>query len=153
MRRWESGLPPKDYAPIYRRLAKGAETFSPRFSFALYQSLEEVLAGTRVKAGIARELRDERIAAVMEDVVAMVEEATRDYRTFLPEADAIVWSGRSRAWLRRRYRELATDGNAKLSETGVRTFRRIALPRRRGHTGLEDAADRIASSKRRTRHG
>ena len=152
MRRWEEGHPPSAYTVPYQYLGRVATTFSHQFKIATNASLEEVLAATRVKAGIARELRDERIASVMEDIADVIAEATRDYRIFLTEDEAIIWSGRSRSWLRRRYRELAADGHAKLSETGEKTFRRIALARRRGYSGVEEAAQRIAQS-RRTRRG
>jgi hypothetical protein len=93
------------------------------------KSLEEVIADCRADAdALARNL-DARLAKILRIKMQEVEEAARDYLTFLSEPDAILWSGKGQGFLRARFAEWQTAGHARLKGR-ARYYRAIVLPRR-----------------------
>jgi class 3 adenylate cyclase len=93
------------------------------------KSLEQVIADGRADAdALARNL-DARLAKIIRMILGDVEEAARDYLTFLSEPDAILWSGKSAHYLRARHKDWMDAGHARLKGR-VRYYRAIVLPRR-----------------------
>lgn len=94
------------------------------------QSLRQFLADQRGEAQVLRRnghTRDaDRIDRICDGVVLHAE----DYITPLSEADAMLWSGKSLAWLRARFSELERDGHAYHDDQGRRFYYQHGVPRR-----------------------
>lgn len=106
--------------------------------------LEQVLADFRGEAAVLRRNGHSEQAESMERVCDAVGECTEGYRRFLGEADALLYSGKSRKTLRRLFPELAALGNAYQNGRGQRFYRQMCLPRRLAEETLRDSARQAA---------
>src|SRR6185312_8906075 len=62
-------------------------------------SLEQAIADARERASEARRLREDRLAAVLEDVIEPIARAAEDLLVWLAEDDAMLRSAHARPWL------------------------------------------------------
>lgn len=93
------------------------------------KSLAQVIADRREDARALERNLDKRVARILFSLLDDVEAAARDYLTMLPEAEAVLWSGRSATWLRGQFKQLAEAGNAEMRGR-ARFYRAICLPRK-----------------------
>jgi hypothetical protein len=92
--------------------------------------LEEVLAGWRADAVVLRRNDEKAKASLLERCSHDVESAAADYLSWLTEEKAIIKSGKSREWLRKRWDKMRMDGNARLNrDRKSRLYRSCAIPR------------------------
>lgn len=91
--------------------------------------LGQVLADLRGEAAVLRRQGHNRQAATIEDVCDKVQDAAPDYLTWLSEDDAMLRSGRSRAYLRVRFPEYEANGMAR-RDGRRRRYRACIIPRR-----------------------
>lgn len=66
--------------------------------------------------------------AEFESVLARIERAAEQFTTFLPEADAMLRSGHTRAWLRARFAGWERQGHARKDARGLRSYRECVVP-------------------------
>jgi hypothetical protein len=93
------------------------------------KALEQVLADWLENAQAARRIDQPHDAELIERVIREVQEATEDYRHELSEEAAMNRSGRTREWLRARWREWQLDGHA-WRRGRKRYYRAVIVPRR-----------------------
>ena len=92
---------------------------------ALEVELERVLR----LAEAATDLGQPNLAKVLADVVASIRQAAEPYLDRLTEVEAVLRSGRSRAWLRAMARQVwVDDGNAWV-DGGRYTYRALVVPK------------------------
>lgn len=106
-------------------------------------SLEQILADYRGDAQVLRRQGHPRDAELIERLCDQVATAAEDYLTFLPEDQAIIQSGRSRAWFRSRFAAWQSQGHARIE--GGRKYRALIVPRR-GHPELAYRAGQRAGA-------
>ena len=96
------------------------------------KQLETVLADWRERATHARLLRHPRDAELIEELVKEVADAAEPFMSWIGEADAVLFSGRSVPWLRARFAGWEREGVARWSVRGKRErqYLQIILPRR-----------------------
>jgi hypothetical protein len=113
---------------------------------AIEKSLEQVIADYRGEAAVLRRRGSVAIADAIEEFADHVARASEDYLTWLSEADAIGRSGKSVAWLRRRYPGWFEMGHARYSERNARAreYRQAVIPQRLHIAAMRDAARRDA---------
>lgn len=111
-------------------------------------TLETVLAMWRAKAATLEELRHEREAALIVQILGEVESSAEDYLRWVSEADAMLHSGKGRAFLRGRFPAWEREGHARWNPTRPRErqYRLLVLPRRAN-------ADRAIAEARRAARG
>ena len=90
--------------------------------------LEQVLADLREEATILRANGHAAQAATLLRAVQQVADACPDYLRWLSEAEAVLRSGKSAAWLRARYPEWEQMGHARAPRRGVREYRAVIIP-------------------------
>ena len=92
--------------------------------------LEEVLARWLSDAAVLRRNDEKAKASLLERCSHDVQLAAADYLSWLTEEKAMVKSGKSREWLRKRWDKMRIDGNAKLNrDSKSRLYRSCAIPR------------------------
>jgi hypothetical protein len=96
------------------------------------RSLETVLADYRSDADALDRTQSTSPAKLIRQICDDVEKSAEDYLKFLPEKEAILWSSKSKVWLRARFAGWQRLGHAKTRERGKgeRLYRRCILPRR-----------------------
>jgi hypothetical protein len=93
-------------------------------------TLEEVLQQHRTEAAVLRRRGHDQEATSIESLCRDVERAAETYLRWLSEADAMLRSGRRKAWLRARFPEWEAAGDAR-QDGKVRRYRMIVIPERR----------------------
>lgn len=93
--------------------------------------LATIIADLRGDAAVLRRAGHESEAVLCERIANDITNAAEEYLTFLPEADAALFSGHRPPWLRAQYESLARRGHAKMHGR-TRYYRQCALPRRAG---------------------
>lgn len=114
------------------------------------ETLETVLADMRAKADALDRSHDRTgKAEMLREFAKRVEDTTEDYLKFLPEKEAVLWSGHAKVWLRQRYPHWERLGHAKKREhdRGERTYRRCILPRRADTAAARADAARTARAQ------
>jgi hypothetical protein len=91
--------------------------------------LETVLADWREQASVLRRNGHTHQADSIERLCADVGEAAEEFLTWLNEQDAALRSGRSPAWLRKRYPEWEQAGHARRIG-GRREYRMVIVPQK-----------------------
>ena len=102
------------------------------------EQLEQVLADAYADAAALKRAGHTRDAEMITSLLDRVRRASRTYLLWLNEADARLWSGMSRRWLRTEFEKLEALGFAELRE-GKPWFRACALPRRADLEELREA--------------
>jgi hypothetical protein len=112
-------------------------------------TLEQVLADWRESAQASRRTGHGPTAELVEKIVHDVEAAAEEYLRWLSEEDAMLRSGKRRAWLRARFAEWERGGNARRIGR-KREYRMAVVPQGADTLGARDAgrqagAERMAS--------
>lgn len=94
------------------------------------EQLDQVIADMRAEADLLRRAGHTGQGDHLATFAARVTEATEDYRTFLSEADARLFSGLTSETLRKRFPAWHEQGHARLNAKGKREYRQLVLPRR-----------------------
>lgn len=110
------------------------------------RSLEQVLADTRGDGQVLRSRGHGHDAQLLEKVCDEVAAAAEDYLTWLKESKARLRSGHSFDWLRARFNDWLSQGNARWNGK-EREYRAIVIPRR-AHEELDYAAGERAAERR-----
>jgi hypothetical protein len=92
--------------------------------------LEQVLADIRGDAAVLRRSGHDRDAVLREQLAGEVAEAAHEYLTWLSEGEAMLRSGRSKAWLRGQFPEWERGGHGRKGPRSERTYRMLIVPRR-----------------------
>lgn len=106
-------------------------------------SLEQVLEEALKEAGVLREHGHQDQADTLERLVTKVRASAAQYLDWLPEQDAMLYTGRSVEWLRRRFKEWEERGVARWHH-GRRQYRRIILEHRGNAEAAREAGKRAA---------
>lgn len=114
--------------------------------------LAQVLADWREKAAILRanghKAQGDSIDAVVDDVAGAAEE----YLRWMSEENAVLRSGRSVAWLRRRFPAWERAGHARRRGRG-REYRMLVVPVDVDHIAAREAGKRAARQRLRRAQG
>ena len=105
--------------------------------------LAEVLANWRGQAAVLRARGHGLQGTAIEELCDDVARTAESFLNWLSEDEAVLRSGRSRAWLRARFAELESDGNAK-HDGRRRLYRECVIPKRANLDRARDEARRIA---------
>ena len=105
--------------------------------------LEQVLADWAENAQVLRKTGDERVAAVIEQIVGEMREASEDFIRWLTEEQAMNYAGHSRQWLRKRWTEWDEQGHVK-KDGRKRYYRAVIIPRRVNIEAIRAEARKIA---------
>lgn len=99
--------------------------------------LEQVLADLREDANVLRRTGHSREAETYDRILESLSATTEleEVLTWLSEEDAMLRSGRGKAWIRSRYPEWERRGHAKM-EGRRRRYRMVVVPQR---INLEEA--------------
>jgi len=89
--------------------------------------LEQVIADWRESAQALRRAGHGPTAELVDRIAREVEAAAEDYLRWLSEDDAVLRSGRRRAWLRARFPEWERAGNAR-RDGRKRLYRMVVVP-------------------------
>ena len=110
------------------------------------RTLEQVIADARGDLPVLRKHGQTALADAIESLCNDVDEATEDYRKWLPESDAMLRSGKGKYWLRARFGDWAHAGLARWSprNTRAREYRALILPQRSDLAALAADAQRAA---------
>lgn len=110
------------------------------------RSLEEILADYREEVQILHRHGAKDVADAITRVCDDVRAGAEDYLVWLSEDDAILRSGHTAAWLRRRFADWMEQGNARLGGRGgrVREYRQVVIPQRVSRATLREDARRAA---------
>src|SRR5437899_2385718 len=100
--------------------------------------LEDVIADWRESAQALRRTGHGPTAELVEKIVHDVEAAAEEYLRWLTEEDAMLRSGKSRAWLRARFAEWERGGNARWNGR-KREYRMVVIPQGADVLGARDA--------------
>jgi hypothetical protein len=113
----------------------------------MVEALEQVLADTRsdiqaYRRGGVTQVSVDRLAELCEHVRS----TALPYITWLSEAEAMLYTGKSRAWLRQRYVAWERDGHARNAPTNLRErqYREVVLPKRIDLTEVQADAEAAA---------
>src|SRR6185312_9083122 len=121
---------------------RGARDRQPRARHArartMSPSLEQAIADARERASEARRLREDRLAAVLEDVIEPIARAAEDLLVWLPEDDAMLRSAHARPWLRARFAGWMAQGHARM-RNGRREYLQVVVPRRANPSAAREA--------------
>ena len=101
-------------------------------------SLEQAIADARERASEARRLREDRLAAVLEDVIGPIARAAEDLLVWLAEDDAMLRSAHARPWLRARFAGWMAQGHARM-RNGRREYLQVVVPRRANPSAAREA--------------
>ncbi len=93
-------------------------------------TLEQALADWSENAQVLRKTGHEHDAELLETVIADFREAGEDFVTWLAEDDAILRSGNTQSWFRRRWALWLDQGLAKM-EGGTRYYLQAIVPQRK----------------------
>jgi hypothetical protein len=118
------------------------------------QSLEQVLADARSDAKVLERRGVTQVSlATLEELCEAVRVAALPYLTWRSEAEAMLYTGKGRAWLRGKYEAWERDGNARRAPTNSRErqYREVVLPRRIDLAQVQ--ADAEASARADARAG
>lgn len=107
-------------------------------------NLEQVLADWRDSAQASRRTGHGPTAELVERIVHDVEEATEEYRRWLSEDDAMLRSGKRRAWFRSRFAEWERSDNARMTGR-KREYRMIIVPQGADTVTARDAGRRAGA--------
>lgn len=96
------------------------------------QTLEDVLLRARQDAAVLRRNHHTRDAELIEQLCEQIAKATQDFTVWLSEPQAILRSGHTRSWLRRRFPSWCEQGHARFCATSrrVREYRQLVIPHR-----------------------
>lgn len=97
------------------------------------ESLEQVLADARSDAKVLERRGVTQVSLeTLEELCESVRVAALPYLTWLSEAEAMLYTGKGRAFLRQRYEAWERDRNARRAPTNSRErqYRQVVLPRR-----------------------
>lgn len=100
--------------------------------------LATVLADMRSDAAVFRRRGNTHDAELLERVAKDVADAAEEFLTFIPETDAVLFSGHKVPWLRAQYDAWARRGHAKTIGR-TRHYRQCVLPRRASTAQAYDA--------------
>lgn len=92
-------------------------------------ALDQLLVDVRGESAVLRKHGDGRLAASLEDLCDRVAAVTEEWRRFLAEPNALLFSGRGRDFLRARRADWQARGHAFV-ENGVWHYRQCVLPHR-----------------------
>lgn len=104
-------------------------------------TLEQVLADEREEAAVLRRNGHAQEAANRERILDRIQAAAEPFLRFHAEGDAMMFSGRARAWLRQRFAAWAAMGHARRIG-GVREYRECVLPHRTPESIAREAGRR-----------
>jgi hypothetical protein len=107
----------------------------------ILNTLEDVLRHHRADAATLRRRGHDHEADVIESVCSDVERTAETYLRWLSEDDAMLRSGRGRAWLKARFPEWQAAGDAR-QDRKVRRYRMIVIPERRRVRDAQEAGRR-----------
>lgn len=93
------------------------------------ETLEQVLADARGEAAVLRRAGHRDQADYIEALCDRVAKSTEDYSRFISEADAKIRSNKATDWLRERFRQWQSEGNAEI-RGNVRYYRMLVVPKR-----------------------
>lgn len=93
------------------------------------ETLEQVLADARGEAAVLRRAGHREQADYVESLCDRIAASTEDYSRFISEADARLRSNKAVDWLRERFPQWQSEGNAEI-RGGVRYYRMIVVPKR-----------------------
>lgn len=110
--------------------------------------LEEVLADWRGQAAVLRHNGHKAQADSIEAVCEDVARAAEDYLRWLSEENACLRSGKSAAWLRKRYPEWERQGHARMKGR-IREYRMLIVPKDVNLTSAREAGREAARNLRR----
>jgi hypothetical protein len=96
----------------------------------MHRSLETVIADWQSNADAADRIGEADKAKLIRTIVREVSDAAADYLVFTSETEAILYSAKSKNWLRRQFAIWERQGNAKWNGRKLRLYRRCVLPRR-----------------------
>lgn len=115
------------------------------------QTLEEVLSRARQDAAVLRRNHHEHDAELIEQLCEKVTKATQDFTVWLSEPQAVLRSGHTRSWLRRRFPSWYEQGHARFSATSrrIREYRQLVIPHRT-LSPCAHAAGQLAGARRIT---
>jgi hypothetical protein len=88
--------------------------------------LEQLLADTREDLPAIRK-GSIAVADAIEEFITLVDEATKDMRTFVSEKEAVIRSDKSVPWLRARFPQWERQGNARHNPTNPRERQYLLL--------------------------
>ena len=97
------------------------------------QTLEQVLADARADLKVLERRGITQVPLTqLEELCESVRVATLPFLTWLSEAEAMLFTGKGRAWLRGKYDAWERDGNVRRAPTNSRErqYRQVVLPRR-----------------------
>lgn len=103
------------------------------------RDLETVLADWREQAGVLRRNGHVHQADSLERLCREVAEAAEEFLTWLNEKDAALRSGRSPAWLRKRFPEWEHAGHGRWRH-GRREYRMVVVPQKANLLSARQAA-------------
>lgn len=96
-------------------------------------ALEQILADARADVRVLERRGVTQVSlATLEELCESVRVAALPYITWLSEAEAMLYAGKARPWLRQRYDAWERDGNARRAPTNARErqYRQVVLPKR-----------------------
>lgn len=94
------------------------------------KQLETIIADWRSNADAADRIGEGDKARLIRTIIGEVSDSATDYLTFVSETEAILYSSKSKAWLRSQFPAWERQGNARYSGRKLRLYRRCVLPRR-----------------------
>jgi len=94
------------------------------------RSLETVIADWQSNADAADRIGEGVKARLIRTIIREVSDAAADYLVFASETEAILYSAKSKEWLRRQFPIWERQGNARWNGRKLRLYRRCVLPRR-----------------------
>lgn len=106
--------------------------------------LSQVLADAREDAALLRKHGHPEQADSIAKLCDAVAESARDYLWWLSESEAVLRSGRAIRWLRTRFREWESTGNARRDGKGTRQYRALVIPQRVHKSAAREAGREAA---------
>lgn len=94
------------------------------------RTLENVIDEWRSRQLAASRLEDSRVAKIVGEILADVQQAAEDYLRFVSERDARLRSHKGERYFRTRFPEWEAQGNARRNEKGEREYRLCIVPSR-----------------------
>lgn len=106
--------------------------------------LSQVLADAREESQLLRKHGHPEQAESIVRLCDAVQGAARDYLWWLSEAEAALRCGHAIRWLRRKYREWESTGNARRDARGERWYRALVVPQRAHQSAAREAGREAA---------